>query len=279
MDEFGKLLAQGQTGEIVIRGDNVTAGYENNLAANESAFISGWLRTGDQGYLDGSGYLTITGRLKEIINRGGEKISPREIDEALVEHPGVALATAFMVPHSTLGEDIVAAVVLHPGTTVTPEELRSFLFETLTDYKVPSRILLLDAIPKGSTGKIQRLTLAEKLEKHLESEYIAPSSEIEKKLASIIKKTLGCELVGLNHNFFALGGDSLRATQVVSLINETYQLELPLPSLFHHPTVKELANLVNEKCTERDAHIAQLVSEIENLSDEEVERLLDQNGK
>jgi acyl-CoA synthetase (AMP-forming)/AMP-acid ligase II len=163
MDEEGGLLPPGEVGEVVIRGPNVTAGYRNNPAANASSFTNGWFRTGDQGTLDAQGYLRLTGRLKEIINRGGEKISPREVDEVLLDHPAVAQVVTFAVPHPMLGEDVAAAVVLKPGSEVTERELRNFAGERLADMKVPRKILFLEEIPKGATGKLQRIGLAAKL--------------------------------------------------------------------------------------------------------------------
>ena len=148
---------------MVIRGDNVFAGYENNEKANAEAFRNGWFRTGDQGTLDADGYLRLTGRLKEIINRGGEKISPREVDEALMDHPAVAQVVCFAVAHDKLGEDVAAAVVLREGFVATEAELRAFVSEKLAAFKVPRRVLLLAEIPKGATGKLQRIGLAEKL--------------------------------------------------------------------------------------------------------------------
>jgi acyl-CoA synthetase (AMP-forming)/AMP-acid ligase II len=163
IDDAGRRLAPGATGEIVIRGPGVTAGYENNPQANASAFVDGWFRTGDQGVIDGDGYLSITGRLKEIINRGGEKISPREVDEVLMEHPAVVQAVTFALPHDTLGEDVGAAVVLHAGETLSERELRGFAGSRLADFKVPRRIVFVDEIPKGPTGKLQRIGLAASL--------------------------------------------------------------------------------------------------------------------
>jgi acyl-CoA synthetase (AMP-forming)/AMP-acid ligase II len=163
MDEKGNLLDDGIVGEVVIRGPNVTVGYESNSTANAEAFTDGWFRTGDQGFLDEDKYLTITGRLKEIINRGGEKISPREVDEVLLDHPSVQQAVTFSVPHSKLGEEVAAAVVFHEGLEVEARDLRSFLSQRLADFKVPRKIVFLDEIPKGSTGKLQRIGLAEKL--------------------------------------------------------------------------------------------------------------------
>ncbi len=163
MDEDGALLAMGQRGEVVIRGANVTDGYRNNPEANATAYTRGWFRTGDQGVLDQDAYLTITGRLKEIINRGGEKISPREVDEALLQHPAVAQAVTFAMPHDRLGEEVAAAVVLREGEESDERAIRRFVGERVADFKTPRRVVILDEIPKGATGKIQRIGLAEKL--------------------------------------------------------------------------------------------------------------------
>ena len=163
MDPAGNLMAQGETGEVVIRGPNVTAGYEANPKANAENFTNGWFRTGDQGVLDPEGYLSITGRLKEIINRGGEKISPREVDEVLMDHEAVAQVVTFAMPHPKLGEEVAAAVVLREGASATDREIRDFVATRLADFKVPRKLLILDEIPKGATGKLQRIGLAEKL--------------------------------------------------------------------------------------------------------------------
>jgi oxalate---CoA ligase len=163
MDEAGRLLGRGEIGEVVIRGDNVTLGYENHPKANAEAFVDGWFRTGDQGVIDAEGYLTLTGRLKEIINRGGEKFSPREVDEALMDHPAVLQAVTFSIPHPMLGEDVAAAVVLREGASATEQELGGFLSGRLAPFKTPRKILFLAEIPKGATGKLQRIGLAQKL--------------------------------------------------------------------------------------------------------------------
>jgi acyl-CoA synthetase (AMP-forming)/AMP-acid ligase II len=163
MDEAGNHLKADSVGEIVIQGDNVTDGYEKNPEANAEAFTGGWFRTGDQGVMDAAGYLTITGRLKEIINRGGEKISPREVDEVIMDHPAIQQVVAFAVPHEKLGEQVAAAVVLREGMEATPQEIKEFATARLADFKVPKEILILEEIPKGPTGKLQRIGLAEKL--------------------------------------------------------------------------------------------------------------------
>jgi acyl-CoA synthetase (AMP-forming)/AMP-acid ligase II len=163
MDESGHLLPTGGLGEVVIRGRNVTAGYENNPDANAKAFVHGWFRTGDEGTLDAEGYLRLTGRLKEIINRGGEKVSPLEVDAVLMEHPAVQQVVTFAMPHPKLGEEVAAAVVLRDGQKCDEHALRDFCGERLAGFKVPRKIVFLAEIPKGATGKLQRIGLAERL--------------------------------------------------------------------------------------------------------------------
>jgi len=163
VDTTGKPVPAGVTGEIVIRGPNVMREYENNPKANADAFYGDWFRTGDQGMMDADGYVSITGRLKEIINRGGEKISPREVDEIIMEHPAVHQCVTFGMPHEMLGEDVAAAVVLKQGAHASDKELRQFAAVRLADFKVPRKILILQEIPVGATGKLQRIGLAQKL--------------------------------------------------------------------------------------------------------------------
>jgi acyl-CoA synthetase (AMP-forming)/AMP-acid ligase II len=161
MDNEGNLLPTGTRGEVVIKGPNVVDGYENNPEANASAYTNGWFRTGDQGYLDEDGYLFLTGRLKEMINRGGEKIGPREIDEVLLAHPAVNEAVAFGVPHKTWGEEVAAAVTLK--SPATEAEILAFCKERLADFKCPKKLYIVEAIPRTATGKIQRGAVAKAL--------------------------------------------------------------------------------------------------------------------
>jgi oxalate---CoA ligase len=163
VDTTGKPVPVGATGEIVIRGPNVMTAYENNPTANADAFYGDWFRTGDQGTMDADGYVSITGRLKEIINRGGEKISPREVDEIMMEHPAVHQWVTFGMPHAMLGEEVAAAVVLKQGAQASDAELREFAKVKLADFKVPKKILIVPEIPVGATGKLQRIGLAQKL--------------------------------------------------------------------------------------------------------------------
>jgi acyl-CoA synthetase (AMP-forming)/AMP-acid ligase II len=160
-DENGNVLPTGQPGEICIHGPNVITGYENNPDANATSFFGDWFRTGDQGVLDEQGYLSLTGRLKEMINRGGEKIAPREIDEVLLTHPGVAEAVCFGAPHPTWGEEVAAAVVLREGAKATESEILAHCRSRLADFKRPKQIFITEAIPRTATGKIQRRLVAQ----------------------------------------------------------------------------------------------------------------------
>ena len=158
MDDDGNLLNAGEQAEVVIRGANVTRGYHNNPEANAEAFTSGWFRTGDQGFLDVGGTLTLTGRIKELINRGGEKISPLEVDAALLGHPSVAEAVCFGVPHTMYGEAVQAAVVVSGDTD--EDAIRAYCGEHLAGFKVPDRVYIIDTMPRTATGKIQRRHIA-----------------------------------------------------------------------------------------------------------------------
>jgi acyl-CoA synthetase (AMP-forming)/AMP-acid ligase II len=161
MTDDGAILQHGSpdAGEVVIQGPNVIDGYSNNPEANAASFVDGWFRTGDQGTIDVGGYLSLIGRLKEMINRGGEKIAPREIDDVLKQHPAVSEAVAFGAPHPAWGEEVVAAVVLKEP--VAERDLIAFARERLADYKVPKKVYIVDKIPTTATGKIQRRTVAE----------------------------------------------------------------------------------------------------------------------
>jgi acyl-CoA synthetase (AMP-forming)/AMP-acid ligase II/acyl carrier protein len=240
MDEAGGLLAPGERGEIVLRGPNAAHGYDDRCGATVETFTNGWFRTGDQGYMDEEGYLFITGRLKEMINKGGEKISPKEVDEVLLNHPGIVQAVVFAVPHPTLGEDVAAAVVVRDQTQTTAAAIREYLSGRLAEFKIPSRVLIVDEIPESATGKIRRIALAEALMPA--DQFIAPKDELESAVAKIYAAVLGAEAVGASDNFFALGGDSLKATQVLSRIRATFGVNLSIATIFWKATVEELAH-------------------------------------
>ncbi|HZU75381.1 MAG TPA: AMP-binding protein, partial [Dehalococcoidia bacterium] len=163
LDDAGKELPRGATGEVSLRGPNVTRGYLHNPAANEAAFTNGWFRTGDSGYIDADGYVFLSGRIKELINRAGEKISPHEVDAALLSHPAVAEAVAVAVPHEIYGEEVEAVVALKPGQDVTEGELIAHAKERIAAFKAPKAIRFVPEIPRSATGKIQRRRLLELL--------------------------------------------------------------------------------------------------------------------
>jgi acyl-CoA synthetase (AMP-forming)/AMP-acid ligase II/thioesterase domain-containing protein len=250
MDGAGRRLEHGEIGEIVVRGDNITSGYLDDPEANATAFVDGWFRTGDEGVIDGEGYLRITGRLKEMINRGGEKVVPREVDEVLLAHPAVAQAVAFSVPHVTLGEDLAAAVVLRDGEQPTMAELREHCFDGLAGFKVPSTIVAVRAIPKGPSGKLRRIGLADQLP--LTTDFESPQSDRERLVAETWAEILGVEPVGRLDNFFLLGGDSLRAIETTTRLSESAASPLEPPDLFRMPTVVEFARLLDDPSTERN---------------------------
>lgn len=237
----GQLLAAGEPGEIVVRGETVISSYEANPEANRAAFIGGWFRTGDLGRLDCDGYLTIDGRLTEIINRGGEKVSPREVEGALLEHAAVRRCAAFAVSHPTLGEDVAAAVVLREAMDAAEDELREFLFGRLPEFAIPSRVLVVPEIPIGATGKIQRVGLAERFRDRLAPAFAAPCGETEALVAGLFSEVLGIEWVGAADNFFVLGGDSLRGMQLLARLRAVRGVQIPPAVLFRMPTVAEFA--------------------------------------
>lgn len=245
MDAEGRLLEQGERGEIVIRGENVTAGYAANEAANRQAFTAGWFRTGDEGYFDEDGYLFLTGRLKEMINRGGEKIAPREIDEALMDHPAVAQALAFGVPDAKLGEEIAAAVVLRPGAAASEDELQDFAAVRLADFKVPRLIVFMPEIPKGPTGKLQRIGMAARLGIESVARASAPaeagSNGMVRALEEIWREVLRRQDVGPDSHFFEAGGDSILAAQAMARVNALTGGAYNVMHLFRSPTPAALA--------------------------------------
>ncbi|HPI98648.1 MAG TPA: AMP-binding protein, partial [Synergistales bacterium] len=229
-----------QRGEIWVRGPLVMKGYENDYEENARVLVDGWYRTGDEGYFDEEGYLYITGRIKETINRGGEKISPGEIDEILLSHPEVLEAAAFPVDHSTLGEDIAAAVVLSEGSSLTEEHLKSYTATRLSPFKIPSRIVAVQEIPKGPTGKFVRHCLSE-LIIFPEKENRPAETGHEKLVASLWKDLLGSSPRGTEDDFFASGGNSILAARLVSAIENITGVKIPIGQVFMARTLALIA--------------------------------------
>jgi hypothetical protein len=252
----GRLAACGTTGEIVVRGPHVFGGYEDDEAANREAFLGDWFRTGDVGHVDADGYLYVTGRRKELINRGGFKVSPSEVDAVLLRHPGVADAGTFGVVHPTLGEDVVAAVVFRDGTGATPEALRDFAFTALARFKVPTRIVTIDRIPRTPLGKVRRALLARALGDLPRPAFVEPHGAGERLVAALFADVLATGPIGAHDNFFSLGGDSLRAAQVIARVNARLHCALAAPTLFRRPTVAEFAQAIDETLAGGDAFVA-----------------------
>ena len=258
LDEAGKTMGPGEVGEVAARGSMVFDGYENDPGANRAAFANGWFRTGDQGYRDADGYVFLTGRIKEMINRGGEKITPTEVDRAIMSHPDVSAVATFPVPHPTLGEDVAAAVVLKQGAVLTERALAQFLRGRLAEFKVPRRFVFVDEIPRSATGKIQRHKLAEAF--GLDAPGTRGANDnlgagaagsraptaLEVRLSAIWAETLGLEDVGLDEEFFHLGGDSLLAVELFLRIEKTLGCRLPRSVLFEASTVAEMAERIEK---------------------------------
>ena len=250
MSEPGSFLPAGKIGEIVVRGPALFRGYQNDPEANKRSFVGGWFRMGDLGYLDEEGYLFLTGRLKEIINSGGQKVSPYEVNEALLAHSAVAEAEAFAVPHPRLGEEVAAAVVLRSGVVASERELREFTAGRLTRFKVPRRVLIVDEIPKSPAGKIQRARLAEWFGKTAGfgneniAEYVRPRTRLEEQLAQIWEEVLQIKRVGVHDDFQSLGGDSIQATLIIGMACELFGISLPLDQFFKASTIAQMAEIV-----------------------------------
>jgi acyl-CoA synthetase (AMP-forming)/AMP-acid ligase II/acyl carrier protein len=248
IDEDGRPLETGRRGEIALRGPAITRGYDNDAAATEHAFRGGWFLTGDVGYLDRDGYLFIVGRIKEIINRGGQKVAPAEVEQALLSHPDVVEAAVCSILHARLGEDVAAAVVLRQDAKATARTLREFAGQRLASFKVPGLIRIVPAIPKGPAGKVKRSELGAALSMTSptlpaegRSKIAAPRSNLEQQLANMWQELLENDHIGIEDDVFALGADSIIVTRMLARLRSRYDSELSLKDLFDAPTVTALA--------------------------------------
>ena len=223
----GESLPPGETGEVAIRGANVFRGYEGDPETNARQFRDGWFHTGDTGYLDADGDLFLTGRIKQLINRGGEKINPQEVDDALLTHPAVSEAACFAIAHKTLGEDISAAAVLREA--VSPEELRSYLLQRLAAFKVPHQIAIMEALPRNPVGKVDRLALAEAAASRVASggKQAPPRNRLEEFLTRLWEKELDVSDIGIHDDFAELGGDSLSRLRAIAAVEKILGIAMP----------------------------------------------------
>ncbi|WP_407528646.1 AMP-binding protein [Methylobacterium oryzisoli] len=251
VDQNGHPLPHGRQGEIWVCGPTVMTGYLDDPDLNRHALVDGWLRTGDLGSLDKDGFLTLHGRLTEVINRGGEKVSPVEVDAALQGHPAIAEAASFAVPHPRYGEDVAAAVVLRPGASVTPIDLRQFLRGVLAPFKVPRHILIQDRLPKGITGKIQRRQLAQafsvRADKAVRADPQDPGEETEAlhaELLRIWRRLLKSSALTIDDDFFESGGDSLLATEMVLEVERMIGRPVAATILVQAGTIRHLARSI-----------------------------------
>jgi hypothetical protein len=199
------------------------------------------LRTGDIGHVDDDGYLYVVGRKKEVIKRGGHSVFPLEIDNALSTHPSVAEAIAFSIPHDTLGEDVMAAVVGKPDASIDPGSLREHLSASLSSYKIPTRVLIVDSIPRNAIGKALRREMAQQLAPQLAPESRSPSTPTEEALLSIWQKVLRRNDIGVTDNVFQFGADPLRAGLASGFIDEASGVQMSTKVLYAKPTVREQA--------------------------------------
>ena len=247
LDDAGRPLPSGAHGEIALRGQTITRGYDNDTGATREAFRDGWFHTGDLGYLDHDGYLFVVGRIREVINRAGQKVAPGEVEEALLRHPDVVEAAAFSVPHARLGADVAAAVVLRPGAKAGAQKLRNFVRKRLASFKVPGLIRIVPEIPKGGGGKIKRAELAAALAaapaargKHRRAA-AAPPSKLENEIAKIWAELLEVDRIGIDADIFALGVDSIAVTQMIARLRQQFGVDLSFKDIFDAPTVAALA--------------------------------------
>jgi acyl-CoA synthetase (AMP-forming)/AMP-acid ligase II/acyl carrier protein len=243
LDGDGRRLPCGKRGEITLRGPTIARGYDNDAAATASAFQDGWFRTGDLGYLDAEGYLFIVGRIKDVIDRGGQKVAPAEVEEALLSHPDVVEAAVFSISHSRLGATPAALVVLRPDANVDAQKLREFAGKRLARFKVPSLIRIIHKIPKGAGGKINRRELATLPTAQVErsGKLVAPRSELEQQLVTIWADLLDSNQIGVDQDVFAFGADSIAVMQMISRLRERFDVEFSFKDIVDAPTVAALA--------------------------------------
>lgn len=251
LDSLGRALPFSEVGEVAIRGANVMASYEGEDEANVGVFHEGWLRSGDLGYFDADGYLFLTGRLKDLINRGGEKVSPYEVDQVLLAHPAIADAATYPIPHPSLGEDVAAVVVLEPGATASRDVLVGFLNARLAYFKVPRVIHFAERVPRGANGKLQRAVLSRTFGGEVRAaavrpDFVAPQTPVGRMLAEIWSKILATDAIGVDDDFFSLGGKSLTAASFINELQQRWGDTVYVSSVFDAPTIAKYEHYLRQ---------------------------------
>lgn len=253
----GEMLSAGKVGQIVLRGPSVMPGYLQEIDGAPGGLQDGWLATGDLGSIDSDGYLTVVGRTKEIINRGGEKVSPYDVEKALLRHSAVREAAAFAVPHPRLGENVGAAVVLHRGQAVTSSELVDFLYDRLAPFQMPRHVHILESLPLGVTGKISRLALSASFATH--RRHIEPAVEpLQIQIADVWHRLLGHADIGIDDDFFEIGGDSLQATEMLLELEELTHHRVVPSSIRAELTIRRLSAVLVTAAVARGEYITKV---------------------
>lgn len=253
----GNVLPPGVAGEIYVGGPGVMPGYIDGSEEGRAALQEDWFRTGDIGQVDADGFLTLVGRVKEVINRGGEKISPYEIESALLVHPSVSEAAVFPVPHPRLGENVAASVVLKPEHTINADELRGFLSDHIASFKVPQHIDIVSSLPKGHTGKILRTQLAQAARSG-SRKVDPPENPLEFQILEIWRRLLDRSDIGVNDNFFEAGGDSLLATEMICDVEAAIGRSVPHSAIVPIFSIRQIATMIAQDRSAEDLPITKI---------------------
>ncbi len=275
MDEQGHPRGTWELGEIAVRGANIFSGYEESPEDNSRSFRQGWFYTGDMGLIDHEGYLFLKGRVKEMINRGGEKITFQELDDVLLQHADVVQAAAFGMTHPTLGEEVGAALVVKDSSSLTEASIQEYVSERLSEFKVPRRVVFLDELPKTPVGKIDRLRLSGMAEdRPTQTAYVAPRNDLEKFLVKVWEEELAVDQIGIDDNFIDLGGDSLSSVRLISAIELLLQRPLPEKGLSQILTVRQMAQLMRDHGCDQLPQISNATSRLkEGFLDSEIQSI------
>ena len=251
-DDNGGVMRPGQVGQVMLRGPSVMPGYLlDDIEGQPTGLVNGWLATGDLGSVDERGLLTIVGRTKEIINRGGEKIAPYDVEKALLAHPAVREAAAFAVPHARLGENVGAAVVMHPGAAATSTDLIDFVYERLAPFQRPRHVHIVDSLPVGPTGKISRPRLSAVFA-DVRRDTPPPAAPLEVLIAEIWQRLLKRADIGMDDDFFEIGGNSLQATEMLLEVEEATHHRINPSDIRAQLTIRVLCDRLAGAAAARD---------------------------